>query len=122
MSIPAHTASEDAVIAAVAAAIVEVARALRTYDMLSPKQPTEIIRLATARDDADSYEPVGVEPQGNTDVLLISIEEAAKRLSVSRSVLYELLRTERIRSVRVGRSRRIPAAALAEFVDSLSMP
>lgn len=51
--------------------------------------------------------------------LLLKPEEAALVLGVGRSVLYELLGTGRIESVQVGRSRRIPWAALEEYVERL---
>lgn len=54
-----------------------------------------------------------------TDPLLLSPERAAERLDVSRTTLYELLAAGEITSVKIGRSRRIPAAALADYVDRL---
>lgn len=50
---------------------------------------------------------------------LYRIPEAIHILSVSRSYLYEQLRTGRLRSVHAGRSRLIPADAIAEFVALL---
>ena len=51
------------------------------------------------------------------DELLLSVDEAARRISCGRSHLYELLRRGEIQSVRLGRSRRIPVAALVRFVE-----
>jgi excisionase family DNA binding protein len=51
--------------------------------------------------------------------LLLTPEEAAKALRISRSKLYELLRAGTIESVRIDRLRRIPAQALREYVDRL---
>jgi excisionase family DNA binding protein len=53
------------------------------------------------------------------DKLLLTPEEAAGRLSVGRSKIYEPIGTGRLRSVRIGASRRIPAAALLDFVRDL---
>lgn len=50
--------------------------------------------------------------------LLYSPREAAELLSISRSKLYELMACGAVRSVRVGRSRRISADALRAFVDA----
>jgi len=50
--------------------------------------------------------------------LLLTPEEAAKALSISRSKLYELLATGSLESVRIGTSRRISTLALDEFVES----
>jgi excisionase family DNA binding protein len=53
------------------------------------------------------------------DKLLLTPEEAAERLSVGRSRIFELISSGRLRSVRIGASRRIPAAALTDFVNEL---
>lgn len=53
------------------------------------------------------------------DKLLLTPEEAAERLSVGRSKIYGLISEGRLRSVRLGGSRRIPAAALVAFVATL---
>jgi excisionase family DNA binding protein len=52
--------------------------------------------------------------------LLYRIEEAAEELGLSRSRFCELLADEEIESVKIGRSRRIPHAALVAYVDRLS--
>jgi excisionase family DNA binding protein len=54
------------------------------------------------------------------DQLLFTVSDAADRLSLSRSKVYELLAQGTLRSVTVGRSRRIPADALVTFVAALS--
>jgi excisionase family DNA binding protein len=51
--------------------------------------------------------------------LLLRPEEAAELLSIGRSKVYELIGTGELVSVRIGASRRIPAQALAEFVQRL---
>ena len=52
-------------------------------------------------------------------VLLVCPEEAARMLGVGRTKVYELMRSGALRSVRVGGLRRIPVAALDEFVARL---
>jgi excisionase family DNA binding protein len=51
--------------------------------------------------------------------LLLTPEEASAALGICRSKLYELLRAGAIESVHVGASRRIPVAAMVEYVDRL---
>lgn len=51
--------------------------------------------------------------------LLLTPLEAARRLSISRTSLYELLLTRQITSLKIGRSRRVPADALVDYVDRL---
>jgi excisionase family DNA binding protein len=50
---------------------------------------------------------------------LYRVQEAMALLSLKRSTIYEQLRWGRLRSVRVGRVRLIPAAAVAEYVALL---
>ena len=50
---------------------------------------------------------------------LYRVTEAMALLSLSRSVLYEELRSGRLRSVHVGRTRLVPAAAITEYVALL---
>lgn len=50
--------------------------------------------------------------------LLVTPEFAAQKLSVSRSVVYELLAGGRLESIRIGRSRRIPVRALEAFISA----
>lgn len=58
-------------------------------------------------------------PAGAVPVRLYRIPEAMRLLSLSRSVIYEQIRAGRLRSVTQGRTRLIPAAAIAEYVDLL---
>jgi excisionase family DNA binding protein len=58
--------------------------------------------------------PAAAPPQA-----LYRIPEAMRLLSLSRSVIYELLRSGRLRSVTEGRCRRVPAAAITEYVELL---
>jgi excisionase family DNA binding protein len=52
-------------------------------------------------------------------VLLVRPEDAALALGVGRTKVYELMRSGALRSVRVGGLRRVPVAALSEFVTRL---
>ena len=51
--------------------------------------------------------------------LLCTVEQAAETLSLGRTSIYVLLRSGRLRSVKVGARRLIPRAALEEFVNDL---
>lgn len=53
------------------------------------------------------------------DKLLLTAEEAARVLSVGRSTVYDLIRLRLLRSVKIGRSRLIPAVACQELVEQL---
>ena len=51
--------------------------------------------------------------------LVLTVEEAADRLGVGRTVMYALVSSGAVESVRIGRLRRIPADALVTFLDGL---
>ncbi len=50
---------------------------------------------------------------------LITVEEAARRLSISRSNVYRYMERGQLRSVLIGRCRRIALEDLDEFVRRL---
>jgi excisionase family DNA binding protein len=51
--------------------------------------------------------------------VLYTVDEAVQALRLSRSALYELIRSGRLRSVKAGRRRLVPVEALAEYVATL---
>ena len=51
--------------------------------------------------------------------LLLTPNEAAHALGVSRSLLYSLIMSQQLFSVKVGKARRIPVQSLQEYVGSL---
>ena len=51
--------------------------------------------------------------------LLYRVSEAAEVLSLSRSVVFDLMRMGRLRSVKEGRTRLIPLSALRDYVTLL---
>ena len=51
--------------------------------------------------------------------VLYRIDEAAELLSISKSRVYELVRSGQIRTVKVGKSHRVPARSLDEYVARL---
>ena len=53
------------------------------------------------------------------DQRLYRIPEVATRLGLSRSAVYALVASGAIASVKIGRSRRVPASLLDRFVDEL---
>jgi len=51
--------------------------------------------------------------------ILLAPERAAERLDIGRTKVFELIATGELESVRIGRARRIPLAALEAYVDRL---
>lgn len=53
------------------------------------------------------------------ELTLLTVEEAARRLSIGRTTLYALLKDGQINSVRIGHLRRIPAKELTIYTARL---
>lgn len=51
--------------------------------------------------------------------LLLTVEEAARELGIGRTRMFDLIKARSVDSVKVGRARRVPAAALTEYVEKL---
>jgi excisionase family DNA binding protein len=54
------------------------------------------------------------------EVNLFTVDEAAVRLRVSRWTVYNRIRSGQLRTVKIGRRRLVPPAALGECVDQLA--
>ena len=64
--------------------------------------------------------PAPAEPgPASVPQVMYRIPQVMKMLSLSRSVIFEQLRADRLRSVRQGRTRLIPADAIDDYVDLL---
>jgi excisionase family DNA binding protein len=53
------------------------------------------------------------------DNLVLTVDEAAERLRVSRWTLYNLIRSHQLRTIKIGRRRLVPINALTECLDQL---
>jgi excisionase family DNA binding protein len=51
--------------------------------------------------------------------LVLTVEQAAERLGIGRTVMYALVSSGAVESVQIGRLRRVPADALVTFLDEL---
>jgi excisionase family DNA binding protein len=64
-----------------------------------------------------------IDPQAPSNVtpmrVMLTVEEAAMALGLGRTAIFEQVRLGRLKSVKVGRSRRIPLDCLVEFVEML---
>jgi excisionase family DNA binding protein len=54
------------------------------------------------------------------DKLLLTVPEAAEVLGIGRSQLYKLVLSGELRTIKIGRSRRIPIRALDELIELLT--
>jgi excisionase family DNA binding protein len=48
---------------------------------------------------------------------LLSVDQAAERLGVSRTSMYGMIRRGELRTIRVGRRRLVPESAIADVVE-----
>jgi excisionase family DNA binding protein len=60
-----------------------------------------------------------LESPEDTTLVLLKVEEAARRLQIGRTLCYRLIRTGELEAVPVGRLRRVPADAVTEFAAKL---
>jgi len=51
--------------------------------------------------------------------ILVSVAEAAQMLSIGRTAAWELVRKQKIKSVKIGRTRRVPLVAIQDYVQQL---
>lgn len=51
--------------------------------------------------------------------ILLTVEAAASQLSIGRTTMYALIKAGAVESVLVGRLRRVPADALARYLERL---
>ncbi|MCM2420204.1 excisionase family DNA-binding protein [Streptomyces sp. RKAG293] len=56
---------------------------------------------------------------GDPPLVLLTVEEAARRLRIGRTTCFKLVQVGEIESVTVGRLRRVPIEALPAFVSAL---
>ena len=64
----------------------------------------------TAVSDRDT----GADPR-----VLLTVEEAARRLNIGRTTMYGLVSSGAVESVTIGRLRRVPSECLDNFVTAL---
>lgn len=72
--------------------------------------------------NANAYATEGARPMptpSRPTPLVLTVEEAADRLGVGRTLMYALVKSGDVESVTIGRLRRIPADALDTFLAGL---
>jgi excisionase family DNA binding protein len=77
-------------------------------DEAKKKKPKSLVGRMPTASQMDGGEP-----------LLLSVPEAAARLRVGNTKLFELIKRQRIRTVKLDGLRRVVASSLQEYVDSL---
>ncbi|MDX2938314.1 excisionase family DNA-binding protein [Streptomyces ipomoeae] len=67
----------------------------------------------------DEHGTLATPADDDTTLVLLKVEEAARRLRVGRTTCYALIRAGELESVMVGSLRRVPADAVPEYVTRL---
>ncbi|GAA3301066.1 excisionase family DNA-binding protein [Streptomyces cinereospinus] len=62
------------------------------------------------------------ETAADSALVLVTVEEAARRLRIGRTTCFRLVMSGEIESVTVGRLRRVPVDALSAYVAKLRRP
>ena len=90
---------------------------------VTPKAPdlaAILAQLAQAlAEQQRSPQPVVPEPRPMPKRVLLKVEEAAQQLRIGRTTAWRLVGTGELQSVQVGRLRRVPASAVAEYAARL---
>lgn len=70
---------------------------------------------------ADNYDRSADEATGQQPLArrLLTIKETAEILGVSRSMVYQLVASDDLETVHIGRSIRVPTAAVDDFIARL---
>lgn len=69
-----------------------------------------------------NHQPGNAESHGGVPPLakrLLTVRETSEVLGVSRSMVYQLVASDDLEAVHIGRSMRIPTAAVDDFVERL---
>ena len=55
----------------------------------------------------------------NKQPMLVSVAELSTMLNLGRTATWELVRKHKIKSIKIGRTRRVPVSAIQEYVAQL---
>jgi excisionase family DNA binding protein len=77
----------------------------------------ELASKLADRENAQEPEPAAVRPM--PERVMFTVEEAAQQLGVGRTLMYRLIRTQEVESVRIGSLRRVPASAIQDYAARL---
>ncbi|MGY3681587.1 helix-turn-helix domain-containing protein [Streptomyces sp. TE33382] len=85
--------------------------------MTQPVLPvSQIAQLLDVPEDALRTLMAECRPTGDTTLVALTVTEAARRIGIGRTKLYEYVSSGEIASVKIGSLRRIPAEAVNDFL------
>ncbi|MFD3555087.1 helix-turn-helix domain-containing protein [Streptomyces goshikiensis] len=65
-----------------------------------------------------SHQPTVPHQAPSTSQELLTVPQVMARLQLGRSAVYDLLRSQQLASITLGRARRIPTHALTDFIHA----
>jgi excisionase family DNA binding protein len=77
-------------------------------------------RLVELMSDSQRSESPHPPPRPLPERVLLTVEEAAEQLGIGRTLTYKLISNGEIESIRIGRLRRVPTAAVQDYARRLS--
>ncbi|MFF9688138.1 helix-turn-helix domain-containing protein [Streptomyces sp. NPDC014623] len=77
---------------------------------------SQIAQLLDVPEDALRTLMAERRPTGDTTLVALTVTEAARRIGIGRTKLYEYVSSGEIASVKIGSLRRIPAEAVNDFL------
>lgn len=85
------------------------------------RTPSGIAKRRTRQPDEDPVpqRPLRKPAVGTGPVLLLSVEEAARSLSIGRSKMFQLIAAGELEAVHIGRSTRVAVSALHDLLERL---
>jgi excisionase family DNA binding protein len=85
-----------------------------------PQHPLPISQIAhllgVSEDDLLTLMAARHDTPGDPTLVALTVEEAARRIGIGRTKMYEYVSSGEIPSVTIGRLRRIPAEAVRDFL------
>ncbi|MDQ0378579.1 excisionase family DNA-binding protein [Amycolatopsis thermophila] len=78
-----------------------------------------LAKLARTLAEQETRPTQSAPPSFPPERVMLTVEEAAERLGIGRTLMFKLLRTGQIESVRIGRLRRVPASAIQDYAARL---
>lgn len=77
----------------------------------------QVVQLLASNPPAAVPEP---RPAMSSDRVLLTVEEAAKRLHIGRTTAWGLVKDGELHSVQIGRLRRVPSSAVDAYAARLA--
>jgi len=72
--------------------------------------------LGVSEDDLLTLMAARTDTPGDSTLIALTVEEAARRIGIGRTKMYEYVSSGEIPSVTLGRLRRIPAESVRDFL------